>query len=372
MQHAILLLEDHYGGGPTTSSYNDDNLFNNYEIYIGDDSDWNNNVKCPGGPFMQLTDNDSYSVDPYSGQTIWNFGRETWCNLKGQYTSIVADLSQGGTVPSSYEKRLCQLGIMGTEYVRDPPLADRFQFVQGTIGTFQVDHISSALPFGTEMDLMLRQVEGKELSFITFTAIVGATKVTVDATSEAVGSYELHIESYDVSGGVYSTLHTDMTTILISSITCEIDQASLDQCQSQLDALPIELEAYSETGYDFFSYHEQLAIVENAFYREDRDNIIDNCGEVTVSLKNNYTFLTLDEEITLLTLLPSAEIEAAIYEDAMMIYQFGDQTLQTLIKATVLTCNVQKVAFEEAQSEVDYEIGSGQLSWVIPPAQATP
>ena len=96
MQHAILLLEEHYDDDPQKNSYDDRDLFNNYEIYIGDDTNWTNNVKCEGGPFMHLEDTNSYSDDPYTGDTIWNFGRETWCNLKGQYTSIVADLSEGG------------------------------------------------------------------------------------------------------------------------------------------------------------------------------------------------------------------------------------------------------------------------------------
>ena len=85
---------------------------------------------------MQLDDDNSYSDDLYTEETIWNFGRETWCNLKGQYTSIVADLSQDSKVKKDYEMRLCQLGIMGTEYVRDPPLAESFEFDEGTFNTF--------------------------------------------------------------------------------------------------------------------------------------------------------------------------------------------------------------------------------------------
>lgn len=44
---------------------------------------------------------------------MWNYGKEVWCNLKGQYVTIVVDLSAGGTDIS-----ICSLGIMGTEYVR--------------------------------------------------------------------------------------------------------------------------------------------------------------------------------------------------------------------------------------------------------------
>ena len=197
MQHAILLTEDNQSGETIASNYNWYALFQNYEIYIGDSSDWSQNTKCPGGPFMRYDDPNSFSVDPLYGETIWNFGRETWCNLKGQYTSIVADLS-GLSAETNYDIKICQLGIMGTEYIRDPPLAESFTITQGTIGTFTVNHISSALPLGTILEPMLRQVIGTELSFVSFTASQDATTVTVDATNlEGGTSYVLQLESFN-------------------------------------------------------------------------------------------------------------------------------------------------------------------------------
>ena len=67
MQHAILLLEDNRQGETQTSSYNWYALFQNYEIYIGDSTDWSQNTKCPGGPFMRYDDPSSFSVDPLYG-----------------------------------------------------------------------------------------------------------------------------------------------------------------------------------------------------------------------------------------------------------------------------------------------------------------
>ena len=40
---------------------------------------------------------------------------EIWCNLEGQYTTIVADLTD---FSGAYEMSICNLGVMGTEYVR--------------------------------------------------------------------------------------------------------------------------------------------------------------------------------------------------------------------------------------------------------------
>ena len=62
----------------------DKDKFQNYEIYIGNDSDYTNNNKCAGGPFMRTNDSSNYHTYSYEGSTydnVWNYGRETWCNL---------------------------------------------------------------------------------------------------------------------------------------------------------------------------------------------------------------------------------------------------------------------------------------------------
>ena len=47
---------------------------------------------------------------------FWNYGVEAWCNLEGQYFTIVADLSS--LSGDTYEMTICSLGIFGVEYVR--------------------------------------------------------------------------------------------------------------------------------------------------------------------------------------------------------------------------------------------------------------
>ena len=45
---------------------------------------------------MRTDDASNYHTWTYEGVTyydIWNYGRETWCNLEGQYMHIVADLT---------------------------------------------------------------------------------------------------------------------------------------------------------------------------------------------------------------------------------------------------------------------------------------
>lgn len=75
-------------------------LFQNFEVYIGDDPVYSNNPKCPGGPFMLWEDQNSFTTvtqKDASGNLItvnaWKYGVELWCNMEGQYTTIVADFS---------------------------------------------------------------------------------------------------------------------------------------------------------------------------------------------------------------------------------------------------------------------------------------
>ena len=94
-QHAILIIESVYLRHPN-DTINDKNKFQNYEIYIGNNSDYTQNSKCAGGPFMLTDDAANYHTWTYMGTTytdIWNFGKEVWCNLEGRYMHIVADLS---------------------------------------------------------------------------------------------------------------------------------------------------------------------------------------------------------------------------------------------------------------------------------------
>lgn len=76
------------------------------------------NVACPGGPFQKVDDiAGSYNSDR-TGKDLWNFGKEVWCNLEGQFVTIVADLGALENL-DSYEMSICSIGVMGTEYMRD-------------------------------------------------------------------------------------------------------------------------------------------------------------------------------------------------------------------------------------------------------------
>ena len=124
-QHAILIVQELSSGNsfdvPLTQDYR---FTQNYEVYIGNNEDYRKNQKCAGGPHMMTTDPNSYvEASPARTHPMWKYGKELWCNLEGQYMTIVADLShRTGTV---YEQSICSLGIMGAIYVRKTALPEQ-------------------------------------------------------------------------------------------------------------------------------------------------------------------------------------------------------------------------------------------------------
>ena len=70
---------------------------------------------------MRTNDSSSFTYGEYTAKGVsgnfWNYGVEIWCNLEGQYVTLVADLAD--LSGQSYEMSICSLGVMGAEYVRD-------------------------------------------------------------------------------------------------------------------------------------------------------------------------------------------------------------------------------------------------------------
>ena len=55
---------------------------------------------------------------------VWTYGTEVWCNAKGQYVHIVADLSH---LTGTYTMSLCSIGIMGTSFGREETVTSYFE-----------------------------------------------------------------------------------------------------------------------------------------------------------------------------------------------------------------------------------------------------
>ena len=95
---------------------------------------------------MRTDDASSYTIGDYTGTSVtdknfWNYGAEIWCNMEGQYTTIVADLS---ILSTAYEMSVCSLGIMGTEYVRKTAPPKAINLGKDEVTEIEVENIYSA------------------------------------------------------------------------------------------------------------------------------------------------------------------------------------------------------------------------------------
>ena len=100
---------------------------------------------------MSVDDPESYSINTHGSNTgnqfsslfgnasqmVWNYGKEVFCNMEGQYMHIVADLSH--MAGQSYTMSICALGIMGTRYIRNVALPEEIEVAPGSAVGFDVE-----------------------------------------------------------------------------------------------------------------------------------------------------------------------------------------------------------------------------------------
>ena len=145
---------------------------------------------------------------------MWSFGKELWVNMKGRYIHFVADYSHLSDATVS----ICNLGIMGTKYVRDTPVPSEVTLKMGETNVFLVEDIYAEIPIANTIVPRLRQAAGSELDWITINVQTGSSEVQIDATALQVGVYEILLESYDFSSPIGTTLKTDKIVVKIKSI----------------------------------------------------------------------------------------------------------------------------------------------------------
>ena len=78
--------------------------FNNFRLYVGHSTDYNQNTECPGGPYLGPGDSDYVSDES-------RLGAEVACGATGRYVSLV---KQSGD-PGAYDTfEVCTLGVLAT------------------------------------------------------------------------------------------------------------------------------------------------------------------------------------------------------------------------------------------------------------------
>ena len=114
-------------------------------MYVGDNSDFKMNSKCPGGPHQDMQ------------SLVWYQGKEIWCNLPGQRVTIDADISYMiGKDTSITTLHICSFGLMGVKYVRDTEPPTTMTVEDGQDEFFSIDKIYPKQKIGNILDIKLK------------------------------------------------------------------------------------------------------------------------------------------------------------------------------------------------------------------------
>ena len=147
---------------------------------------------------------------------VWPFGKEDWCNMKGRYFHMVADMSQYESIAADSDiVSVCSVGVYGTKYVRNgDPVITSIEIVLNQIQTISIERIQPSITIANQQDIKLRQISN--LDFITITENASSSDVLIDTTGQSIGEYTLILESFDSLSVAQSALKTDTIAIKIS------------------------------------------------------------------------------------------------------------------------------------------------------------
>ena len=217
MQHAINVVQTNFEVEfiADDRTVYEKKLAAKWDVYIGNSPEWSKNSKCPGGPFLSpnYDDFESFCTKPAASGKWPEVGFESWCNLLGRYTFLVAQHVPLETVS------LCSFAVMGTAYIRDEPLPTTIELLKGTSTTLTVEHVHAELTIGNTLAIDLRLSSESTFRTVSLSNWATATDVRIDTGGLTAGDYTLILESFDKnSGNIRSTLKRDEITVRVVDI----------------------------------------------------------------------------------------------------------------------------------------------------------
>ena len=155
----------------------------------------------------------------------------------------------------------------------------------------------------------------------------GLTEVTIDATTLTEGqTYEFTFESFDLAGGVYSTLMTETISIVIGSSQiveeiCPVTQFDFDAFSAE-HANYFVLEAQLGIGWEVKSFKELYDLAIEAFKLLDTDRY--PCTLLRTIFVNKHSFLGSNANAQTIELTSSLTDEAGVYTDSYLQFIMGE------------------------------------------------
>ena len=102
-------------------------------------------------------------------------------------------------------------------YSRATPAPTDLEVLLGATKTESIVKITPEFPIVNNLDIMMRQQAGTELSWVTFTEDTETQVHFAPDTSVAPGEYTVVLESFDNNSAVKSALKTDTITVTVTS-----------------------------------------------------------------------------------------------------------------------------------------------------------
>ena len=139
----------------------------------------------------------------------------------GRYTTIVADLTNLAAEPL-IEMSLCNVGIMGTKYIRNTPPPSNLEITKGAMQTLTVEKIivKTGFEIGNTLSIKLRQKVGSELPWVTITPGTIDDQVDLNTAGISAGDFSLILESFDddSTATTKSVLDTLVITVQVKEL----------------------------------------------------------------------------------------------------------------------------------------------------------
>lgn len=178
------------------------------------------------------------------------------------------------------------------------------------------------------------------------------------------------LETYDWNSLDQPTLRIDYIDILIEQKLCDITQAQVTSfCNSKLDFY--KMQAQLGVGWVQVMYSDLFDTAYHVVFGLD-DPDRDSCGELTTEVFTPYPFLVDFPSLQTVQLKPEYTDAEGVYTEAYQTFTVNGFSCDLQMTATVWDCDLISVGFMEASVEVEYEIGSGQLSKSLPKVEQKP
>lgn len=126
---------------------------------------------------------------------------------------IIADMSH--LAGQAYEVSICSLGIMGTKFDRENPIADRIEVSHKSQSSILVEKVRPVYQIGDRVEIRIRVVSSGEIKTSVLDVDEETSQIVLDTWQAPPGEYEVTFESFNTLVSHTTALKTDTITVIV-------------------------------------------------------------------------------------------------------------------------------------------------------------